>query len=245
MTSIAPRVGIITQARMGSTRLPGKIMLEAKGKKLLQYHLDRLSWSGYPVIIATTLLPQDNLIVQFSEQHAIPYYRGDEANVLSRFYECALQFNLDIVVRVTSDCPLIDGNLIRQAVEEYITANDNTLYASNCLVRSYPRGFDFEIFSFDLLEEAHTKAILPLEKEHVTPYLYRNTTGNVTIRHFTNTQDHSQFRITLDMPEDYQLIKILLEEYHAETLSAEQIIQVLLNHPELAAINAHIEQKKV
>ena len=148
-------------------------------------------------------------------------------------------------MRVTSDCPLIDGNLIRQAVEEYIAAKDIRVYASNCLVRSYPRGFDFEIFSFDLLSEAHTKATLTLEKEHVTPYLYRNTSGDITIRHFTHSQDYSRFRITLDMPEDYQLIKILIEQYHADTLSAEQIIQIMVNHPELSTINAHIEQKKL
>jgi spore coat polysaccharide biosynthesis protein SpsF len=149
------------------------------------------------------------------------------------------------VVRVTSDCPLIDGHLIRHAVEEYIAAKDKNVYASNCLIRSYPRGFDFEIFSFHLLKEAHAKATLALEKEHVTPYLYRNITGTITIRHFTNSQDHSQFRITLDMPEDYQLIKKLIEEYDAETLKADQIIQLLVDYPELSAINAHIEQKKL
>ncbi|QHT68821.1 acylneuraminate cytidylyltransferase [Rhodocytophaga rosea] len=245
MAFSSPKVGIISQARMGSTRLPGKIMLEAKGKKLLQYHLERLHWSGYPVIIATTTLSQDDIIVEFCLQHNIPYYRGDEENVLSRFYLCAKQFKLDIIIRVTSDCPLIDGLLIKQAVEEYIAIGEENVYASNCLVRSYPRGFDFEIFSFALLKEAYTQASLPAQKEHVTPYLYQNTSGNIVIRHFVNDQDASRFRITLDTPEDYKLILELIETYYAETLYAAEIIKLLADHPELSLINAHIEQKKI
>src|ERR1017187_8832445 len=105
------RIGIISQARMTSTRLPGKILLEAKGKPMLSYHIDRLKRSGLPIYIATTINKTDEPVVQFAKTHTIPFYRGSEDHVLSRYYECALENKLDVIIRVTSDCPLIDGNL--------------------------------------------------------------------------------------------------------------------------------------
>jgi len=225
--------------------LPGKVLLNAGGKALLAYHIERLQWSGYPVIVATTTEKSDDIIVEFCEQHRLPYFRGDEQNVLSRFYECALHFGLSVIVRVTSDCPLIDGTLIKNAIDAYLLAGNLQIYASNCLVRTYPRGLDFEVFSMTLLEEANKKASLPSQKEHVTPYLYQNKSANTILKHITNQQDNSQFRITLDTIEDYQLIKILIEDYQAAILPTSAIIEVLTQHPELQAINAHIEQKKI
>ena len=236
--------GIISQARMTSTRLPGKILIQVKQQALLSYHINRLKQSGLPVFLATTLNESDNPVVDFCKQQKIDFSRGDEQNVLSRFYECALKFKLDVIVRVTSDCPLIDGKLIQTAVANYLQENNLNCYASNCIERTFPRGFDFEIFSFDMLKEAYTKATSDSQKEHVTPYFYQNTENKFRLSHIKAAEDNSKYRITVDTPEDFKLIQILIEEYGCETKSASEIIDILKLHPELSEINQHIEQKK-
>lgn len=239
------KVGIISQARMTSTRLPGKVLMPIAGKPVLQYHLDRLQQSGFPVLLAITANPTDDPLAAFGQAQGIPVYRGDEQNVLSRFYQTAKTFGLDVIVRVTSDCPLIDGTLIGQAIGEYLQQQDPALYLSNCLERTYPRGFDFEIFSFDLLEDAFLHASQAGELEHVTPYINRNKSGRVHFRHVTQSPDRSSYRVTLDTREDFDLIKILIEDYQAHLLPAAGICQLLDAHPELVQINAQVEQKKV
>jgi spore coat polysaccharide biosynthesis protein SpsF len=239
-----PQVGIISQARMTSTRLPGKVLLPINHQPVLQYHLDRLTQSGFPVFLATTGNKTDDPLAAFGRENQIPVYRGDEHNVLRRYYEAAQTFNLDIIVRVTSDCPLIDGFLIRQGLQEYVENNDSGLYLSNCLKRTFPRGFDFEIFSFALLEEAFHQASAAGELEHVTPYINQNKSGHVRFRHLTQPEDKSSYRVTLDTPEDFDLIRILIADYQAHQLSAREICHLLDAHPELAQINAMIEQKK-
>ena len=238
------KVGIISQARMTSTRLPGKILKTVKNKALLSYHTERLLQSGYPIFIATTTNETDSPLVDFCKDNKIDYTRGDEQNVLSRFYECASQFKLDCIVRVTSDCPLIDGKLIQEAVSNYINFSDSKLYYSNCIERTFPRGFDFEIFSFAMLKEAFENGDTDSQKEHVTPYFYQNIKNEFTLKHFKSTTDTSNYRITVDTQEDFDLIKILIEEFDCEAKSANQIIEVLKQNPSLVKINQHIEQKK-
>src|SRR5438093_1548655 len=115
------KVGIISQARTTSTRLPRKVLMEAGGKSVLEHGITRLKAAGYPIYIATTVNQTDDEIVSLCKKLDIPFYRGSENDVLSRYYECAKQFGLDVVVRVTSDNPLIDGNLVRQGIEKYLT----------------------------------------------------------------------------------------------------------------------------
>jgi spore coat polysaccharide biosynthesis protein SpsF len=237
--------GIISQARMTSTRLPGKILIPAGEKTVLEQHVHRLRWSGIPVFIATTVNATDDPVAEFCTKNSIPVHRGSEDHVLSRYYECALRYGLDVIVRVTSDCPLVDGNLIRKAVESYLEWNDPRVYLSNCIERTYPRGFDFEIFSFAALEEAWQKAESPSQFEHVTPYIQKNVPGSFVIRHVKNETDASRYRITLDTPDDLLLIRKLLEEHHCAELSAAEIIAVMDANPHLFEINRHIEQKKV
>lgn len=235
--------GIITQARMSSTRLPGKVMLQIKGKTILQYHIERLQTAGIPVYVATSNLPADDAIAAFCTAHAYPYFRGDEQDVLSRFVGCAGTFGLDSIVRVTSDCPLVDGQLIQAGVEEFLRRNDQHLYLSNGLIESYPRGFDYEIFSLDALLDAALHASTQAQKEHVTPYLIENVSGNMKLENLGRSANASHLRLTLDTAEDFQLIERLLLDYGADQLSAEAIIELMEKHPELARINAHIQQK--
>jgi spore coat polysaccharide biosynthesis protein SpsF len=239
------KVGIITQARMTSTRLPGKILKEVGGKPMLQYHINRLQTSALPIYIATTIKATDDPVRDFAKQENIFCYRGDEEHVLSRYYECAKANSLEVVVRVTSDCPLIDGLLIQKSVDEYLQLGDPYLYYSNCLQRTFPRGFDFEIFSFQLLEEAFHRATAPSDIEHVTPYINQNRSGKVVFKHVLNSTDQSDIRITVDTPEDFTLIQKLIEEYGADRMGYQEIINLFVLHPELKQINAHIEQKKI
>ena len=241
-----PTAAIISQVRMGSTRLPGKVLLPAAGRPLLDYHVEHLHQSGLPVLLATTTESADDVLAAYAQDQNLPYYRGSETDVLARYYHAAREFGADTIVRVTSDCPLVDGELIGAAVRRY-QAEDNPLaYRSNSIVRTFPRGLDFEIFSFELLKEAFEHATLPYEREHVTPYLKTNpaTAGRVVFRdEVWSGGDFSQFRITLDTPEDYTVLRCLMEEHDAANLQLPELLALLVAHPEIMALNAHIEQK--
>lgn len=238
-------IGIITQARMTSTRLPGKIFKEAGHKSLLQYHIDRLKQTGFDIVIATTTNQTDDIVSDYAEKNNIKCYRGSEHNVLSRFYDAALKYKLDIIVRVTSDCPLIDPHLIRNGVEKYIQMNNQNLYMGNAIERTFARGFDFEIFSFQSLKAAYDNAKEDSDLEHVTPYIWKNKSGKIDFYHIKQQVNNSNLRITVDTPEDFELIRILIEKYGADKLPYTEIETLLKEKTELIEINKHIEQKKV
>ncbi|WP_309103251.1 glycosyltransferase family protein [Microbacterium sp.] len=238
------RVGIITQARMTSTRLPGKVLIEVAGKSMLGHQLDRLTPIGVPVTVATTVNDIDDGIVAEAAAHGASTFRGGEQDVLARFAGAAKAAGLDVVVRVTADCPLIDPAVIREGIERFLTLDDPYAHVSNVLQRTYPRGFDFEVFSTQALIEADHHATEPSDREHVTPYLYANRSGRFTMHAVRRESDASAYRVTLDTAADLELIRRLIIEHHAQTRTAEEIIGVLESNPDLAAINAHIEQKK-
>ncbi len=230
---------------MTSTRLPGKIFKKIGSKSLLSYHTERLAKTGFDISIATTTNQTDDCVCEFAEENKINFHRGSENNVLSRFYETAIKFNYDVIVRVTSDCPLIDPHLIRNSVEKYLKLNNQRLYMSNGLERTFARGFDFEIFSFQLLKEAYENAKEESDLEHVTPYIWKNRSGQVETYSVKQEPNNSDMRITVDTKEDLELINELIVRYNAENLSYNEIENLLRSHPELMQINSHIEQKKV
>jgi spore coat polysaccharide biosynthesis protein SpsF len=238
-------IGIITQARMTSTRLPGKIFLKANEKTLLQHHIDRLQKTGFEIVIATTINSTDDCVSEFAAQNNIKCHRGSEDNVLSRYYEAATKFNFETIVRVTSDCPLIDPHLIRNSMEKYLRFNNPNLYMSNGIERTFARGFDFEIFSYQSLKDAYFNASEQMDVELVTPYIWKNRSGKTEFFYVKQIDDHSTLRITVDTEADYDLIKALIEKYNASQLSYNEIENILSEHHELVAMNAHIEQKKV
>ena len=240
------KAGIISQVRMGSTRLPGKVLLPAAGRPLLDYHVARLAQSGLPLYLATTTEPADDALVAYAEAHGLPYHRGSETDVLARYYETARKFGLDVVVRVTSDCPLIDGPLIGAAVARYLADADPWEFRSNSLIRSFPRGLDFEIFSMPMLAEAYERATTPYEREHVTPYLKTGPAAASRVRNVDEVWpggDFSRFRITLDTPEDYEVLRRLIEAHHADQLALPALLALLEAQPEIMALNASVEQK--
>lgn len=242
------KVAAIIQARMSSTRLPGKVLIKVLGKTLLEYQIERIkrAKSISQIIVATTTKESDNPIVELCQKLSIPYYRGSEDDVLARYYETALTYNINAVVRLTSDCPLIDPNVIDSVVDYYLDNRSKVDYVSNTLIRTYPRGMDSEIMSFEALENAYNHAIEPAEREHVSAYLYRHPEQFrlANIQYKTNESHH---RWTVDTPEDLLLIrKIITQLYLISPLfTFEEILELLKNHPDWSDINVHIEQKKV
>lgn len=239
------KIGIVTQARTTSTRLPRKVLMKAGGKTVLEHGVDRLRWSGFPVYVATTINQTDDEIVELCERIGVPYYRGSEYDVLSRYYECAENFGLDVVVRATSDNPLVDGNLIREGVEKYLTLPENS-YVSNCLEDPYPHGFNFEIFSFNALKYANATAKEPFEREHVTPFILNPLKNKGVVRSAIKYRtDAAHLRMTLDEPDDWELMRILLDGYRAFALTSDEIIRLVESDEQLAKINSHVKQIKV
>ncbi|WP_203590907.1 glycosyltransferase family protein [Streptomyces sp. SID13031] len=240
------KIGIITQARATSTRLPAKVLLTAAGRSYLEHHVERLAATGLPVIVATTTNVDDDPIVILTEKLGLPVFRGSEEDVLSRFAGAATQYGLDGVVRVTSDCPLIDAEVVATGVDRWRAEGDESLYLSNCLERTYPRGMDYEVFSTARLLEADAKATLQADREHVTSYLHQNRPGDIRLQNVAwSGGNGSQYRLCLDTEDDRQLLTALYEEHDAGTLHCADLVRILTEHPELTALNAHIEQKKL
>jgi len=238
-------ISAIIQARMGSTRLPGKVLKEIKGKKIIDYVIERtlLSENINDVIIATTRKEKDDVLEKYAVEKNIKFYRGNEHNVLSRYYHSAKKFNTDVIVRITSDCPLIDPGIIDQIITTHL--NSKVDYTTNKQKRTYPRGFDVEVFNFKTLEIAYKNAEKDYEKEHVTPYIRERCEKfklkNVEAEGKLNRPD---IRITVDTKEDYQLIKKIIIHFDDIYFTAEEIIDFINQNEHLLDINKHIKQKK-
>lgn len=240
---------VIIQARMGSTRLPGKVLMDIGGKTVLNHVVERISQCKNidDIIIATTTLSKDDLIVKEAEKIGCKYYRGSEDNVLNRYYEAATYNRSDVIIRITSDCPLIDSKLVDEMLYFYMENNfDMVTNASpdNNNNRTYPRGLDTEIFSYNMLKKAKENATKTYQREHVTPYLYENITN---IFYYKNPIDYSKYRFTLDTPEDLILIKEIYKRLYIEenNFYLEDIIKVMEKNTHLYFINNNIEQKHI
>lgn len=239
---------IIVQARMTSTRLPGKILKQVLGKPLLEYQLERLRRVKLAsrIVIATTTNETDQPIVDWCERHGVDCFRGSEHDVLARYHGAAALCHADTVVRVTSDCPLIDPAVIDEVIDYYRTHITNCDYASNCLERTYPRGMDVEVFSRRTLDEAFAEAKDSAEREHVTPFIYRHP-QRYRLANIAYREDQGRHRWTVDTQEDFELVeKILSALYPAKpAFTLEDVLDIMQQHPDWADINAHVEQKKL
>ncbi|TCT26465.1 spore coat polysaccharide biosynthesis protein SpsF [Melghiribacillus thermohalophilus] len=237
----------IIQARMGSTRLPGKVLKKVLGKPLLEYQLERVKKSRLidEIVVATTVKEQDQPIVDFCTEKGVSCYRGSEEDVLARYYEAANEYEAEIVVRLTSDCPVIDPGVIDRVIQAFLE-DEEADYVSNTLERTFPRGMDTEVFSFQALEQAFQSARMQSEREHVTPYIWKNS-DRFSIKSVFHRDDLSIHRWTVDTPEDFELIKKMIEHLYRvqRDFSMEDMLQLLDQHPQWKEINAHIEQKKV
>lgn len=235
----------IIQARMGSTRLPGKVMKTLADKTVLAHVIERVQafQNVQEIVVATTLEGKDDSIVEEAKRLGIMVYRGSESDVLSRYYEAALKAQAETVVRITSDCPLIDPEVSSLVIEEYFV-NQECDYVSNTQERTYPRGLDTEVFSFASLATAQREAIQPHDREHVTPYIYNNPKF-FSCRSVRNQGSIPEYRWTLDTPEDWELIcRVYSALYQPGRLfSWREAATLMQENPEWISINSNIQQK--
>ena len=227
----------IVQARMGSSRFPGKTLADVNGKPMLERFLERVRSSRHveEIIIATTTEAKDDPIVEFAKARGIKCIRGSETDVLERFQQAAARFGVDTVVRATPDCPLIDPSVMDRVIELYREGRYD--YASNTLGCSYPDGLDVEVFSRDALERTHREAVLPSEREHVT--LHMKNSGKFRVGCLEAPESLSGFKWSVDREEDLAFVRAVYRhlEENGHTFHHEEILQLLREHPELRGIN--------
>jgi len=234
---------VIVQARMTSTRLPGKVMKIVCDKPLLEHLINRLKTikSADQIVIATTVNDTDNQIVNLCKKLDTLYYRGSEEDVLGRYYEAAVEYRGDVIIRITSDCPVIDPEVVDYLINIYTNNIEKYDYVSNTLKRTYPQGMDSEIASFGTLKEAHFNAYDPFDREHVTSFI-KMRPQQFRLYNILYKADMSRYRWTVDTPEDLELItKIYDALYYKNPLfSLNDILDLMACNPEWEAINAHI-----
>jgi len=242
------KIVAIIQARMGSTRLPGKVMKEILGKPVILWDLDRISLSKLidEIVVAIPYEKENDVIADTIKEYndKIVTTRGSEDDVLDRYYQAAVKTNADVVVRITSDCPLIDPVVMDQVIEQFL--DNDCDYCSNLLIRTYPRGLDTEVFLFKALEEAWNEAKKDYEREHVTPYIIENP-DKFKLLNVANDIDLSHLRWTLDTKEDFEFINVVYKRIcpKKQLFLMDDVLELLDKEPELIDINRHIEQKQV
>jgi spore coat polysaccharide biosynthesis protein SpsF len=232
----------IIQARLGSTRLPGKILMEVDGKPLLKYMIDRVQRSKLvdKIVIATTVDKRDNPIVDFCNENGIDVYRGSENDVLDRYYQAAKKYNPKHVVRLTSDCPLIDPVIIDRTIQLFLDSKVD--YAANTAppeTSKYPDGSDVEVFSFKNLEKIWMEATDQKDREHVTFYFWRRGKEFSTIQ-LDNEYNWGKYRFTIDYPEDFEVISFVIQELKRKNIfgTVKEIIEILNENPEILNKNS-------
>lgn len=247
---MAMKIVVIIQARMGSTRLPGKVMKLLCGKTVLAHVVDRVRLCPLldEVVVATTIAPNDDIIVAESAKCGAKWFRGSEEDVLGRYYLAAQEYRAEVIVRVTSDDPLVDPQVLTQMLEYFNNETEQGRridYLSNNLNRrSYPLGLDAEVFTFAALERAFRETQNPLEREHVTPYI-RQHPEIFILRGYLNDTDLSAFRWTLDTEEDWKLISEIYSALYSNEriFTTNEVLALLDERPELSEINAHVQQR--
>lgn len=239
-------IHIIIQARMRSARLYGKVLLPLGNKPVLWHVVNRCKKAKLQdkIIVATSNKKTDDAIQEFCNNNDVPVFRGDEQNVLKRYYDTAHKFHSTNIVRITADCPLIDPNIIDLCIKTF--QNNNCDYASNTLERTFPRGLDVEIFSFKTLEKAYQNAQNLYEQEHVTPYIWENKSNEFTVQNIIAPKEYHypHIRLTLDTEKDYALLKIIYDTFYKGTpIENKNVLTFLQNHKEIRLINSAVKQK--
>ena len=238
------KVIAIIQARMGSTRLPGKVLLDIMGKPLLAHIIDRILESklvNSNIILATTTNPADHVLVDFANENHLDCFIGSEEDVLDRFYQAAKQAGADIIVRITADDPFKDPEIMDKIIQ--IMIDDNFDYVSNTIKPTYPEGLDIEVFSFESLERAWKESKKTSEREHVTPYIW-NHPDLFKLYNVKNDVDLSSMRWTLDTDKDLEFTKAVYERLYVpgKTFLMRDILTILNDEPDLQKINTGIER---
>ena len=240
-------IGCILQARMSSIRLPGKVMMKIDNENtMLDCVINQLKNSKQVknLVIATTEQKEDDVIVELVKRREIKYFRGSKKDVLDRYYQCAKKFNFSEIIRITSDNPLIDYEIVDTVVEHFKSNNYDCITIDRPQIstfhQTYPWGYNVEVFTFSALENAWKNAKLPSEREHVTPYFYKNKEifRQTSIE---NSEDHSRFRCTVDTKYDLELIQKIYSNIKKRPILLSDVIKLFKANPELIKINTHVK----
>lgn len=237
------KVNAIVEARMGSTRLPGKTLMPIVGQPAIKLLIDRLrlSKSIDDIILATTANPEDDAIEKLCRENHITCFRGSSEDVLGRVYNAATKYGTDVVVEVTGDCPLLDPWLIDECIEMFLKSDFD--YLSNFLLQSYPPGIDVQIFTYDALEKMHLAARDPKSREHVTLYIVKHP-EEFKMHNISAPPElhYPDWHLELDEPKDYELIRKIYESLYFKkpAFTTADVIELLKANPEWLEINRNV-----
>ncbi|MBT3981948.1 MAG: glycosyltransferase family protein [Bacteriovoracaceae bacterium] len=236
---------VIVQARMGSTRLPGKVLNPLEGIPLLEHVCRRIQSSKLSdlLVIATSIDPNNDPIDKLCDSLGIECFRGSEEDVLGRFYCAAVNHKPEYVVRITADCPLVDPEIIDHAIN--LISNGGYDYVSNTEPPTYPDGYDVEVFKFEALKKAHHGAEHKYQREHVTSYITENQ-ALFKCHSFAAPEDLSHMRLTVDTSEDFEVIKLIYSSLYSKNhlFSYEEVVQFLKKNPQILELNSHFERNE-
>ena len=238
-------IGCIIQARMGSTRLPGKVMMDVEDQKpVLYFVIKQLQECKLidKIIIATTTNDEDSQIVNYSKNLGIDYFRGSAKDVLDRYYQCAKEYSISTIVRIPSDKPLIDPEVVDNVISVF---NNNSYdYVTNFLSNpTFPSGEEVEVFSMNGLKKVWKEAILPSEREHVTSY-FSNHEDKFEITHVENSENLSHLRCAIDRIEDLELVRLIVSKIKKRPILMKDIVALFHKEPKLIEINKNINRKE-
>jgi len=232
----------IIQARMSSTRLPGKVLMEIMGKPMLELHIERIQRSTEisRLVVATSIGEEDNPIETLCRKIGVSCFRGSLDDVLDRFFQAAKFYQPKHVVRLTGDCPLADPAIIDRVIKLHLKHGYD--YTSNTLPPTWPDGMDVEIFRFSCLKEAAKEAKLPSEREHVTPFI-QNRPQQYALGNLSNKKDLSGHRLTVDEIFDFDKVKRIYAALHPQKsdFSLREILSLIESDPELSSINDEVD----
>ncbi|MBI2010380.1 MAG: glycosyltransferase family protein [Candidatus Chisholmbacteria bacterium] len=236
----------IIQARMGSTRFPGKVLKLILGKPMLERMLERVQRAKLidQVVVATTTNIQDDSITRLTDSLNISSFRGSEPNVLNRFYQAAKKFKATVVVRLTADCPVIDPELIDKTIKLFHRGKYDYV-STRTLTENYPRGMDVEVMTFRSLSSANRYASSAFQREHVTPYIYSKP-QKFSLKAVPRSHPHfnTSIRLTVDQPADLKLIRLIFKHFYPANSHFDytDIFNLFKRHPRLSHINRHVVQ---
>ena len=235
---------VIIQVRTQSVRLPNKVLALINGKSLIWHIIERLKSCKKveQIILATSSREEDKKLIEIANDCNILSFAGDENDVLSRFYHAALKFNADPIIRITGDCPLVDPSLVDKILEFYLENNYD--FVSNTIIPTYPDGLDIEIFSLKSLTKAFNEAKLKSEKEHVTPYIWKNP-KIFQLFNYKNKEDLSDYRWTVDEQLDLELIREIYSNFKPKIIfSFKDVIEMAKLNPQIFKINENIKRNE-
>lgn len=232
------------QARVGSRRFPKKVLAKIGKKPMIWYVIERMKEvrGVKQVILVSTKNPQDKILHKIAKNCSIKSFKGKTCDVLDRYYNCAVKFDADPIIRITGDCPLIDPNIVKKMLDQYMKNNYD--YLTNTFPPTFPDGLDVEIFSFKTLEKMVHKAKLPSEKEHVTSYI-RNHPDEFKIFNYQNTRNLSKFRWTLDQKQDIAFVRTIYKRMRPKVIfSMQNVMNIISKFPDITKINSEISRNE-